>query len=169
MFHFLLVRRAADGIHWLPMAVRHMTNLLLTHIGELYCTYIQYCVYFVGCLLLASWSDFTVQFYTLEVATWIKWQTEVRMKLGKRKWYDITKHMRFEDLTMLFLSIHVWDMAVWCWMRGTWHTGRILGTAHVETRCHILEWHLNQQPICFFIQWCWGVVCTYISCLKTWR
>ncbi|PNF18700.1 hypothetical protein B7P43_G05025 [Cryptotermes secundus] len=26
-------RRATDGIHWLPMPVRHMTNLLLTHIA----------------------------------------------------------------------------------------------------------------------------------------
>lgn len=26
-------RRASDGIHWLPMPVRHMTNLLLTHIA----------------------------------------------------------------------------------------------------------------------------------------
>ncbi|KDR15055.1 PC-esterase domain-containing protein 1B-like isoform X1 [Zootermopsis nevadensis] len=26
-------RRADDGIHWLPLSVRHMTNLLLTHIA----------------------------------------------------------------------------------------------------------------------------------------
>jgi hypothetical protein len=42
---YLLFRRASDGIHWLPMPVRHMTNLLLTHIGELYFTYIWHYVY----------------------------------------------------------------------------------------------------------------------------
>jgi hypothetical protein len=44
-FIYLFFRRATDGIHWLPMPVRHMTNLLLTHIGKLYFTYIQHYTY----------------------------------------------------------------------------------------------------------------------------
>lgn len=28
-----LIRRAADGVHWSPRAVRHMTNLVLTHVA----------------------------------------------------------------------------------------------------------------------------------------
>ena len=58
--YYLLLRRAADGIHWLPMPVRHMTNLLLTHIGELCCTYIQYVHVVLGmCVCLYEVTDYS--------------------------------------------------------------------------------------------------------------